>query len=402
MALFHFHVTQVKRSVGQSVVTQATYRAREKLYSNYYDEVSDYTHKGGVVCSDIILPLRAPPEYKDRETLWNAVENAERGKKAQLAYSFDIALQNELTMDENIALARQFVSEYMVGRGMIADFAVHSPDKGNGIQNPHFHILCPIRPLDEKGKWGSKQHRAYRKDENGEPILGADGKPLFDAVPTTDWGAPETLEFWREKWAAMVNAKFEEKVLSCRIDHRSFTRQGIEQIPTVHEGPAVRQMESRSIITNKGELNRWIKLTNNLIKDVKRKIKSLLKWIGEVKEELSRPQSPSLGDLIGVYYTDSSNSAYSQKAKTSNLKKFAETVRYLQENNLLTIEDLELRVTSAQNEVNARKKSMKAKTDRADKLKKLLKLVGDYKELACFKFTNHIVDKYQNTLLPKS
>jgi len=339
MALFHFHVTQVKRSAGQSVVTQAAYRAGEKLYSNYYDEVSDYTHKGGVVCTDILLPPRAPPE-KDRETLWNAVESAERGKKAQLAYSFDIALQNELTMDENIALARQFVSEYMVGRGMIADFAVHSPDKDNGIQNPHFHILCPIRPLDENGKWGSKQHRVYRKDENGEPILGSDGKPLFDAVPTTDWGVPETLEFWREKWAAMVNAKFEEKGLTCRIDHRSFIRQGIEQIPTVHEGPAVRQMERRGIVTNKGELNRWIKLTNNLIKDIKRKIKSLLELIGEVKEELSRPQTPSLGDLIGVYYTDRNNGAYSQNAKTSNLKKFAETVRYLQENNLLTIEDL--------------------------------------------------------------
>ncbi len=73
MALFHFHVTQVKRSAGQSVVTQAAYRAGERLYSNYYDEVSDYTHKSGVVCSDVLLPPRAPPEYKDRETLWNAV-----------------------------------------------------------------------------------------------------------------------------------------------------------------------------------------------------------------------------------------------------------------------------------------------------------------------------------------
>ena len=45
--------------------------------------------------------------------------------------------------------------------------------------------------------------------------MGEDGKPLFDAVPTTDWGDPETLEHWREAWAAMVNAKFEEKGLPC-------------------------------------------------------------------------------------------------------------------------------------------------------------------------------------------
>ena len=148
MALFHFHVTQVKRSAGQSIVTSAAYRAGEKLYSEYYGEVSDYTHKGGVVCSDILLPPQAPAEYQDRATLWNAVEKAERGKKAQLAYSFDIALQNEFLMEENIALARQFVSEQLVGRGMIADFAIHQPDKEDGgIPNPHFHVTTPQKPV---------------------------------------------------------------------------------------------------------------------------------------------------------------------------------------------------------------------------------------------------------------
>ena len=89
MALFHLHVTQVKRSAGQSVVTSAAYRAGEKLYSEYYGEVSDYTHKGGVVCTDILLPSQAPAEYQDRATLWNAVEKAERGKKAQLASHYE-------------------------------------------------------------------------------------------------------------------------------------------------------------------------------------------------------------------------------------------------------------------------------------------------------------------------
>ena len=86
IALFHFHVTQIKRSAGQSAVAAAAYRAGEKLHSEYYGEDSDYTRKGGVICSEILLPSHAPPEYADRETLWNAVEKAERGKKAQLAY----------------------------------------------------------------------------------------------------------------------------------------------------------------------------------------------------------------------------------------------------------------------------------------------------------------------------
>ena len=82
MALFHLSVTQTKRSAGQSAIASAAYRSGEKLYSEYYGEYSDYTRKGGVICSNILLPSHAPPEYADRQTLWNAVEKAERGKNA--------------------------------------------------------------------------------------------------------------------------------------------------------------------------------------------------------------------------------------------------------------------------------------------------------------------------------
>ena len=202
IALFHFHVTQIKRSTGQSAVAAAAYRSGEKLHSEYYGEDSDYTRKGGVICSEILLP--APQEYADRETLWNAVEKVERGKKAQLAYSFDIALQNEFSMEENINLARQFLLEQFVRRGMIVDFAVHSPDKEDGgISNPHFHVMCPIRPIEPNGKWGNKQRREYVLDEDGNRIPDGTGDYVFNAVPTTDWGSPETLEHWRQTWAEL-------------------------------------------------------------------------------------------------------------------------------------------------------------------------------------------------------
>ena len=142
IALFHFHVTQIKRSAGQSAVAAAAYRAGERLHSEYYGEDSDYTRKGGVVCSEILLPSHAPPEYADREMLWNAVEKAERGKKAQLAYSFDIALQNEFSMQENIDLARQFLSDNFVSRGMVVDFAVHQPDKETAAFPTHIFTSC--------------------------------------------------------------------------------------------------------------------------------------------------------------------------------------------------------------------------------------------------------------------
>ncbi|MBR1930651.1 MAG: MobA/MobL family protein [Lachnospiraceae bacterium] len=56
------------------------------------------------------------------------------------------------------------------------------------------------------------------------------------------YNKPETLEEWRENWAALVNAKFEEKGLSCRVDHRSYAGQGSDLVPQVHEGTAVKHM----------------------------------------------------------------------------------------------------------------------------------------------------------------
>ncbi len=73
------------------------------LHSEYYGEDNYYTRKGGVVCSEILLPVHAPPEYADREILWNAVEKVGRGKNVQLAYSFDIALPFYCLMNNAIS-----------------------------------------------------------------------------------------------------------------------------------------------------------------------------------------------------------------------------------------------------------------------------------------------------------
>ena len=380
IALFHFHVTQIKRSAGQSAVASAAYRSGEKLYSEYYGEDSDYTRKGGVICSEILLPPHAPSEYADRETLWNAVEQAERGKKAQLAYSFDIALQNEFSMQENIALARQFLLENFVSRGMVVDFAVHQPDREDGgISNPHFHVMCPIRPLDEHGRWGNKQQREYVLDEHGERVLDEVGNYMFNAVPTTDWGKPETLEAWRQAWAEMCNAKFAEKGLDCRIDHRSYERQGIEQIPTVHEGPSVRAMETKGIRTDKGDLNRWIRKTNAMLREAKQKIAALIGWLKDVKAELAKPQPPTLNDLLALHCANRNKGAYSAKAKNANLQRYAEAFSFLQSKNLYTVDDLESTLHAMQDKINTLKKSASAKQARIKEVNELLRMVDYYK-----------------------
>ena len=363
MVLYHFHVGQVKRSAGQSVIESAAYRAGEQLYSERYGEYSDYIRKGGVVYTEILLPPHAPRVYADRQTLWNAVEAAERGKNAQLAYSFDIALQNEFTLDENIALARQFLLDNFVSRGMIADFAVHHPDKAGGIENPHFHVLCPIRPLDPDGTWGAKQRRVYR--ENGK----------FDAVPTTDWGKPETLEEWRKAWAELCNTKFKDKWLECRIDHRSYERQGIDQAPTVHEGVAVRQMEAKGIATDKGERNRWIRSANAMLRTLREKIKALTIWLTELRAE---SQQPTLAALLTDYYDARNAGAWSRTAKVSNLKRFAAAAAYLQENDLHTLDDLQNHLDLLRKSLHDVKSNLDAEHSRMKELRDLLRYADQY------------------------
>ena len=381
IALFHFHVTQIKRSAGQSAVAAAAYRSGEKLHSDYYGEDSDYTRKGGVVCSEILLPAHAPPEYADRETLWNAVEKVERGKKAQLAYSFDIALQNEFSMEENINLARQFLLEQFVSRGIIVDFAVHSPDKEGGISNPHFHVMCPIRPIEANGKWGNKQRREYVLDENGNRIPDRKGDYVFNAVPTTDWGSPETLEYWRQAWAELCNAKFAEKELPSRIDHRSYERQGVDLLPTVHEGPTVRAMERKGISTEKGDFNRWVKATNAAIRDIRKKIAALVEWLKEVKGELSKPKSPDLVSLLQANFDRRNAGAYSQKARINNLKEMNALFNYLMEHGIHDLDTLEDRVNTLRESSDALKETLDSQTSRMKEIRKLPDYLSIYREM---------------------
>jgi hypothetical protein len=338
MADFHFSVTQIKRSAGQSAIAAAAYRAGEKLYSETYGEYSDYTRKRGIVETAILLPSFAPKEYENREKLWNAVEQAERHPKAQLAYSFDFSLQNEFSMKENLEIAREFIQKQFVDRGMIADYAVHLPDKGNTIPNPHVHVLCPIRPLNPDGTWGAKQKRVYRLDEAGHRMKDEKGRDLFDAVPTTDWGSAESLERWREAWAEINNQHFAAHGLDARLDNRSYERQGLDQIPTVHEGPKIREMERRGIHTEKGDRNRWIRQLNALIRKLRTQLRELSDWIADLKQA-AKPE-PSVYDLLTAHLNQRNAGAWSFVPKNRNLKEHSQMVRYLQEHGITTKEDL--------------------------------------------------------------
>ena len=391
MALYHFHADLIRRSAGQSAVSAAAYRAAEKLHSEYYGDDPDYTHKGGVCYTEIFLPTQAPTAYQDRETLWNAVEKAEEHPQAQLAYSYDIALQNELTLEENIALARKFVQEQFVSKGMVVDLAVHVPDKA--CPNPHIHLLCPIRPIDENGQWGEKSHRVYELDEQGNKVRGKNGKPICHCVSTTGWGSKEQLLAWREAWANYVNRAFEQKGLPCRIDHRSNAERGLEELATIHEGPRVRAMEAKGILTEKGNLNRLIRSLNESLQGLRSRITALRQWLSEVREKLKeseQPEQPDLGQLLAAYLEQRNNGAWSRAGKISNLKNMAQVVNFLADRNIHSVDDLNAHADAMHEKYSACKASLTEKKKQAEEVQELLQMVDLYVE------KKPVFDKYNS------
>ena len=254
----------------------AAYRSGERLVNEYDGMAHDYTRKGGIVHSEILLPPHAPPELADRSTLWNSVERIEKHRRAQLAREIEVALPAELDRDTQLKLVRDYCQKTFVNTGMCADICIH--DKGDG--NPHAHILLTMRPLNLDGTWGDKQKKEYVLDAHGQKIYDPKKRQYkCNSVPTTDWNEQTKAEEWRQFWAEFTNRAFADNQIAQAIDHRSYARQGVSKLPTIHLGVAASQMERRGVPTEKDAINHLIANDNQLILELKQKIAALTKWL---------------------------------------------------------------------------------------------------------------------------
>ena len=266
MAIYHCSVKIGSRGKGQSAVAAAAYRSGEKLTDQETGLISDYTRKGGVVFSEISLCENAPAEYADRATLWNAVHQIEKAKDARLWREIEVALPKEFRREDQIATVRDFVKQ-LTENGMCADWSLH--DKGDG--NPHAHIMLTVRSIEPSGKWAPKSRKVYDLDENGERIfqkVDKSGRKQYKCHKEdyNDWNAAERVEEWRAAWAECCNARLAERD---RIDHRSYARQGISKMPTVHEGYAARKRVADGLPSDRVQINAEIRQENVLIQQIK-------------------------------------------------------------------------------------------------------------------------------------
>jgi len=362
LAIYHLSIKIISRGKGRSAVAAAAYRAAEIIQSEYNGVTHDYTRKGGVVHTEILLPKYASEEYSNRAVLWNAVEMAERNSNAQLAREIEISLPMELTREQNISLAREYVQRNFVDKGMCADVCIH--DKGDG--NPHAHIMLTLRPFNEDGTWAAKSKKEYILDDNSERITLKSGVFKTRKICTVDWNERDRAEEWRAAWADTVNQYLEQNNIAERIDHRSYERQGVEQIPTVHMGVTASQMEKRGIATKRGKMNREIADMNRELRQIKARIKKVKTWL--YAQPLSNP--PTMVSVMSNI-TDAQNLNTRWK-KISNLKTQAHVLIFLQHNHISDMVQLVGRVTQISEDLQTVSEKIKKVDRRMNTLKQHL------------------------------
>ena len=365
MAIFQCHIQVISRGEGRSVVSAAAYRSASRIENNYTGLTDDYTQKGWVEYSEIILPPNAPGEWNDRAVLWNAVEEAEKSRDCRLAREIEVALPQELSLQENIRLVQEFVQDSFVSDGMIADINIHNPPvrdssgipvdaDGNRVtdrkdmvfRNPHAHILLTLRPLDENGRWMPKTEKEYLcKKGNQTKAFTAEefkaakeegwqkqyqyykGKKKVWLTPSEAfegsliraskyprctpgrqnekaryWNSREAILAYRKSWEEHVNLALERAGRPERVDCRSYKAQGLDTIPGIHLG----SYASRQTDSDRYRANEEIQELNRKNEDIQKSLDEVEKEIEKKKERLFDRLAEQLGkirgDILSVRY----------------------------------------------------------------------------------------------------
>ena len=343
MAIYHLEAKMVSRGAGRSAVAASAYLSCSRLYNDYDGIQHDYTKKQGLVWQEVFLPEYAPQEWKDREQLWNAVEEVETAKDSRLAREFVVALPIELSREEQIELLQEFIQEQFLSDGMCADAAIHDTDG----HNPHAHILLTVRPLDKQGKWQYKTEKEYLCMKNGEErgftaaefraaqnegwekqypykvgkkkvymtpsaaeaqgLVRADKHPKSTRYgrqnPISErWNSEEQLAAWRAAWADVSNRYLERAGREERIDHRSNAARGLDEIPTIHEGVTAQALERKGIISDRCELNRQIRADNALLRELKAAARKLAQAVKNTLPAIAEAMENLRANMIVFHY----------------------------------------------------------------------------------------------------
>lgn len=281
MALYSFgRIKIVSRNGVKSAVATAAYHAGTMFENEYDGTTHDYRDKANVGETYIRMPESAPAAWRDESIpakrrlgmIWNAVEMASPAQNARLARTNYLALQRELTLEQNLECVDRWIKLNCTDVGMGATYTVHLKDG-----NPHVDVMYLANEYGADGKpkvkakkeylcrndTGEEQHmdaaafkgstgwqKVYKYQKDGQrqdmtpsEAAAADGwerinkYPVCRTVKIGGWDDDmDMAKHWRESWAMVLNEKFEELGLDVRVDHRSNEERGLLRKATKHVG----------------------------------------------------------------------------------------------------------------------------------------------------------------------
>ena len=388
------NINIISRGKGKSAVAAAAYRAGESIKNEYDGQIHDYTSKKGIVYAEILLPENAPVEYRNRSGLWNAVEKIEKAKNAQLSREVRLALPKAFSLEQNIDIVHDYVRQSFVDKGMCADICIH--DRGDG--NPHAHVMLTMRPFEKGGVWGVKSKMEYILDDNGERIKLPSGRPKTKKISITGWDEQSNAEIWRKSWADVLNNHFEKCGHEITVDHRSYARQGVEQLPTIHLGVVAHGLEKRGIATERGDINRSAKAANARLQSVDNEIHAI-----------KNPPKPQLIINLEKSIKAQNSPGYAHWARIFNLQQMARTLIFIQENGFTDMESMQTAHQNAKADIadiqqqidstKAKAKSLSAQKEQAEIYRKTLDTYKKYNVPGQFAyFKNKFYDQHKTDI----
>ena len=234
MAIYHLSAAVGSKASGQSAAAKFDYVCREGKFTKGVAELA-HAESGNM-----------PAWAKENPVLyWQAADQHERAN-GRLFQQVEIALPSELSEPQRIALAVEFakaLAETPDG-SLPYTVAVH---RGKGT-NPHAHIVLSERALDGHDRtaetWFKRVASAPRqKGESDEQYQERQSKIEFSkggARKSIAFQSPDWIGEVRQQWAERANHALDQAKVQERIDHRSHSDRGLQELPTVHVGPRVR------------------------------------------------------------------------------------------------------------------------------------------------------------------
>lgn len=246
MAIYRCEIKPVSRKDGRNAILAACYRAGVALVDecDFFTKARrrhDYTRRGGVITSGLVLPVDAPASLQDRQGLWNAQERAENRKNSRIAREAVIALPHELTDIQRQRAVIRYATHIMQRYGVGCDYAIHRPHRRGDSRNHHAHILFTTRRITPDG-------------------LGGKTRELDDKTT----GAEEIIQL-RQTWEHICNDMLAEARQAARVDCRSLQAQGVHRIPQPKQGAIATAMERAGQCSHAGEERRAVTAYNDVI-----------------------------------------------------------------------------------------------------------------------------------------